>query len=60
MANNQKGANFTKEKLDRVVANPTGMSLFFRSLYNVLPQLKSDHPALFIQITKGDTVVKQK
>lgn len=36
-ANNQVGVDFTKEKLDKVVANMIGMSLFSVSFNIILP-----------------------
>lgn len=58
-ANNRKGAKFTKERPDRVVANLNAMILFPGSFYIVLPHLKSDHSPLLINITRSEYAVRQ-
>lgn len=50
-SNNQHGFAFTKEKLDRVVANLEALELFLGSCYSILPQVKSDHSPLIINIS---------
>lgn len=59
-SNNKQGAEFTKEKLDRVVANPSAMNIFPGSFYIVLPQIKSDHSPIIINLSKNEASTRQR
>lgn len=49
-SNKRHGAGFTKEKLDRVMANSEGLVVLPDSTCNVLPAVKSDHSPLLINL----------
>ncbi|XP_042954735.1 uncharacterized protein LOC122291158 [Carya illinoinensis] len=49
-ANNRRGRSFTKEKLDRALANPTWKHLFKDGCCSVEPTVKSDHSPLVVFI----------
>lgn len=51
-SNNRQGKAYTKEKLDRALANPKGLEVFSESHCKVLPALKSNHSP-FIISTSG-------
>lgn len=59
-ANNCGGGGFIKEKLDHVVANHPGMALLSGSSYSILPQLKSYHSPLFINIVTFEVAAKPR
>lgn len=59
-SNKRQGADLTKEKLDRVVATPSAMDLLLGSFYTVLPQLKSDHYPLIINLIRLEGTRSQR
>lgn len=46
--------------MDRVVAHQSRMAMFSGSLYNVLPQIKSNHSPFLINITTPIIVARQE
>lgn len=50
LSNKRHEAGFTKEKLDRVMANREGLLVLPDSTCNVLPAVKSDHSPLLINL----------
>lgn len=51
-SNNRRGATFTKERINKAIANLVGMNLFPGSTRLVLSPIKSDHPPLIICLEK--------
>lgn len=48
--NNRQGQAYTKEKLNRALANPKGLEVFLESHFKVLPALKPNHSPLIVSI----------
>ncbi|XP_042988623.1 uncharacterized protein LOC122316153 [Carya illinoinensis] len=53
-ANNRRDGNFTKEKLDRAMANLNWLQNFSESCCHVLPAMKSDHSPFLVQVSGKD------
>lgn len=58
--NNRKGESFTKEKLDKALANPQAMGMFLDSSSVALPAINSDHSPFIINISKDFLPRKKK
>lgn len=58
--NHRQGEGFTKEKLDRSLANPKGMEIFSSFYCHVLSALKSNDSPLFISITSRNEIHGKK
>ncbi|KAG6729377.1 hypothetical protein I3842_01G025800 [Carya illinoinensis] len=49
-SNNRKEGDFTKERLDRALANNNWMHCFTESYCQVIPTIKSDHSPILIHV----------
>lgn len=59
-SDNRRGNGFTKERIDRVMANSNWKHLFTNAFCYVLPALKSDHSPLHINMASSTISSKRK
>ncbi|KAF5465302.1 hypothetical protein F2P56_015322 [Juglans regia] len=59
-SNNRRGRDFTKEKLDRGLANPSWLNRFNDSCCQVLPAMNSDHSPLLIRVSTKEVINQGK